>query len=167
MRHQKTQGINRESAVALAEAFYEIGTDALRARPDTECDLNNGFIECVIAGTANVAFSCEVSMKAMLFGGGNWDKAEGEHDLRKLFDLMDDGDRAFVQNATLQKLAGSKSEICDTELFERALAESSDAYIQLRYWYELPNPGKGKSAKVAFLDALGSSLIALLRMRFD
>ena len=166
MRHLKTQGINKESAVALAKAFYGIGSSALRAKPSAERDVNNGYVEHVIAGAACVAFSCEVSMKAMLFGGSSWDEAEGRHDLRMLFDMMDDEDRAFVRNATLLKLAGGASDISDAESFERALSESSDAFIQLRYWYELPGPGKGKSAKVAFLDALGSSFITLLETHF-
>ena len=78
----------------------------------------------MIPQIVNAAFSCELLLKAVIIAEEKREKVICEHNLSKLFDMMDSETRNAVR---------IKSQISDWDVF---LKESSNAFAEWRYLHE-------------------------------
>jgi len=78
----------------------------------------------MIPQIVNAAFSCELLLKAVIIAEKKREEAIYEHELSKLFDMMDSKTRNAVR---------IKSQISDWDVF---LKESSNAFAEWRYLHE-------------------------------
>lgn len=78
----------------------------------------------MIPQIVNAAFSCELLLKAVIIAEKKKEEAIFEHDLSKLFDMMDPETRNVVRR---------NSQIFDWDVF---LKESSKAFAEWRYLHE-------------------------------
>lgn len=92
----------------------------------------------------NASFSCELFIKAIMIKRSPTNEIQYEHNLKKLFKLLDEGDK--------QAIEASYSAKCNKPL-DNLLTESGNAFVEWRYALE-----KGVSinadAIIAFADAL-------------
>lgn len=154
-------GMNIESGMRLARTFYEAGMSLAQTSVSPE-GVGDSVVEKVVAGTANLAFSCELAMKLMLFRTDRWHRAEKTHDLQQLFGLLDEPVRRSIEDLTIAFYTSRSKQEYGHDRFIADLEASRDAFVNLRYWHELPKSGKGKFARPLFMCCLGQAMMLWL-----
>lgn len=159
------QGMNLQSGAKLARAFYEMGLESASLPAPSEQHLEDGYLERVIAGTANIAFACELAMKNVIFSRGATEQELRTHGLEKLFGMLQDGDQQLIEHLTITYCNGRCGDAYGHEQFAEDLRISAFAFPDLRYWHEVPDPGKrGKRARVAFMRGFGSAVMVWMEL---
>lgn len=85
---------------------------------------------CITAST-NLAFSCELVLKALLLKHKN-EKAKG-HDLHKLIGKLDSAMQADIEKCVVSSWTDKKNPLGN---YQKRLVENSLAFTDLRYAYE-------------------------------
>ena len=153
------QGMNTQSGMHLAHAFFEMGANALHEQPSDRRHINEGYVEKTIAGTASIAFACEVAIKNVICKRGACENELRGHNLEQLYKKLTDNDRHCIESITIRLCNGPNGNAYGHEQFIDDLQTSARVFEELRYWYEIPNPGKGKQARVAFMHGFGRAVI--------
>ena len=138
----------------MAEYFFEIGSKVHLSVNAVAMNQNQDYIYKSIVGNVNMIFACEIILKILNYEEGvNGDELDNKHRLNELFQLLPEEKKNIIENDVVDIINSiiTNKEPYSKNNFYEDLEEFKNAYVECRYWYEIPAAGKtGKNAKQIF-----------------
>lgn len=150
----KIQGYDLHAAKKMAEYFFEIGREAYLSVNAAAINHNQDYIYKSIVGNVNTVFACEIILKILNYEEGiDLKDLDNKHRLNELFQLLPEEKKNIIKNDTVDIINSiiTNQESYSENNFCEDLGAIQNAYVECRYWYEIPAAGeKGKNAKQLF-----------------
>lgn len=163
---KKSQIIIVNSASALAEYYYEFGKNTYESVTKEAIESDERIIFKSIVGNTNMTFACEIIMKVIAINEGKkLEELENTHNLNDLFQMLLNGTRNAISIMTVD-IYNSKTNTAQytEEDFYSDLEINKNAFVECRYWYELPKPGmQGKRAGQLFIYSFATALMDFIK----
>lgn len=159
---RNAQGMNSQEAIKLAKIYYQEGRRIAYVTKE-DIDANSDSVYKCIVGNTNLAFACEVALKALLLKQGMpFDELPKTHRLEDLFMSLSDTIKNQVVSKTVALCRTSPAKrTYTTSDFYNDLADNTDAFETSRYWYELPASGGLRHAAILFISSFAQALVQL------
>lgn len=135
------------SAMKLAHVYFNTGENLCMAKTTK---INAEEWPNYIVGYTNMAFACEVSLKAIIKETGGGEPQEG-HNLKKLFETINKNWRGAISELVIAKHKVNGTSDYTLERFKNDLEEYSNAFVTGRYWYEFTPSEKKKKRRESYL----------------
>lgn len=155
-------GMSIEAGECLARAFFNAGYQLATTRLDKSDVIEEDDLAPTLVGVTNIAFACELAFKVRSFPRKSWHKIANKHNLQSMFQHLSEKEQEYIECLTIAMYIDNADAKYDHKAFAEDLGASANAFVDIRYWHELPGKGKGKSARVKFMACFGAAVMQWL-----
>lgn len=151
--------MSSHEAILLAKVYQQEGKRIVSQSMQNCVDMHEMICRNIV-GYTNLAFACEVALKALIVcHNGAVPQAPSGHNLKHLYKQLRGDIQTAISYMTIEfcnrKLI---NQVYTAEMFESDLERYSCAFMQARYWYERKKDMFAKEAGILFISSFSEAL---------
>lgn len=155
--------VRTQEAILLAGIYYQEGKRIIDQSAKVGTDIYQMICRSIV-GYTNLAFACEVALKALVVcHNGAVERAPRGHSLIQLFEQLRSDVQTAVSYVTVEKC---KQKLINQdythEMFKHDLDKYSHTFEEARYWYERIESAPAKEAGILFISSFAEALLTIL-----